>query len=281
MHVRYGDDPFCSRGLSPRLVRMISLEGQTILLTGALGAISQSIVQALAAAGARLILTDLRPEDEANEVLARWGIDRTRVHYQTLDVTDTVALESTIAALLARFPGCRTVIGHAGGCGLHPFLKSDAAGFEAIWRFNFIAQTSLARAVARVWSQTTDTRPQGGQIIFTSSYVARFPHRGISAYASAKAALECFARCLALELAGYDIRCNLVSPGNVAVGSSLLVYDADPAYRAFVDRATPSGIRNTPQAIANAFLFLCSSLAEEINGQTLSVDHGISIPKID
>ena len=260
---------------------MISLKGHTILLTGALGAISESIVQSLANAGAWLILTDLRSEREADSVLASWGIDRTQVHYQSLDVTDTVALESAIAALLVSFPECRTVIGHAGGCGLHPFLQSDAAEFEAIWRFNFVAQTSLARAVARAWSQGSDTRQKGGHIIFTSSYVARFPHRGISAYASAKAALECFARCLALELASHHIRCNLVSPGNVAVGSSLLVYESDPAYRAFVDRATPGGIRNTPQAVANAFLFLCSSLADEINGQTLSVDHGISIPKID
>jgi hypothetical protein len=91
----------------------------------------------------------------------------------------------------------------------------------------------------------------------------------IPAYSSAKAALENFARSLALEYALTGIRVNVISPGNVAAGSSLKVFDEDPAYREFVLRVS-LGRRNSPESIADAFVFLCSPLAAEINGQVLS-----------
>jgi len=102
------------------------------------------------------------------------------------------------------------------------------------------------------------------------------PHTLISSYASAKAALENFARCMTLEFADSGIRVNVVSPGNVAAGSSLKVFEEDAAYREFVLRVS-LGKRNSPQSIADAVIFLCSPLAAEINGQILSADYGAGI----
>jgi NAD(P)-dependent dehydrogenase (short-subunit alcohol dehydrogenase family) len=81
---------------------------------------------------------------------------------------------------------------------------------------------------------------------------------------------------MALEYAHTGIRVNVVSPGNVASGSSLKVFDEDPAYREFVLRVS-LGRRNSPESIADAFVFLCSPLAKEINGQVLSSDYGSGI----
>jgi NAD(P)-dependent dehydrogenase (short-subunit alcohol dehydrogenase family) len=162
-----------------------------------------------------------------------------------------------------------TVLGHAGGCGLHPFAATSESDFERIFRFNFLAQVSLTRAVFAQWMK----RKTWGHLIFTSSYVARVPHTKIPAYASAKAALENFARCMALEYASSGIRVNVISPGNVAAGSSLKVFEEDAAYREFVLRVS-LGQRNSPESIADAFVFLCSPLGAEINGQILSADYG-------
>jgi NAD(P)-dependent dehydrogenase (short-subunit alcohol dehydrogenase family) len=161
-----------------------------------------------------------------------------------------------------------TVIGHAGGCGLHPFASTSEADYERIFRFNYFAQTYLSRSVLARWVRSNIA----GHLIFTSSYVARMPHSQISSYA-AKAALENFARSLALEYALTGIRVNVVSPGNVAAGSSLKVFEEDPAYREFVLRVS-LGRRNSPESVADAFVFLCSPLASEINGQILSPDYG-------
>ena len=250
----------------------IDLSGKSILITGALGAIAESMVRKLVEAGATLILLDIKSEDAASQTLRDWKIPPSSYIYFPTDITDSAALARVVTKTFRRFPALDTVLGHAGGCGLHPFATTSEADYDRIFRFNYFAQVNLARAVFAHWIE----RKIPGHLIFTSSYVARMPHTQIPAYASAKAALENFARCMALEYAGTGIRVNVVSPGNVAAGSSLRVFDEDPAYREFVLRVS-LGRRNSPESIADAFVFLCSPLAKEINGQILSADHGAGI----
>jgi len=247
----------------------IDLSDKTILLTGAMGAIAEHMVRKLAAAGATLVLLDLKPAEQALQTLKEWNISPASYVYYPLDITDSANLTRVVDEAFGRFPNLDTVLGHAGGCGLHPFATTSEAEFERIFRFNFLAQANLTRAVFARWV----ARKIPGHLIFTSSYVARVPHTLIPAYASAKAGLENFARCMALEYASTGIRVNVVSPGNVAAGSSLKVFEEDPAYREFVLRVS-LGKRNSPESIADAFVFLCSPLAAEINGQILSADYG-------
>jgi NAD(P)-dependent dehydrogenase (short-subunit alcohol dehydrogenase family) len=247
----------------------IDLSGKTILITGALGAIAEHMVRRLAATGATLVLTDIKSEEEGTRTLNGWQIPPLSCLYFSADITDSSQMERVVNAAFEKFPAMDTVIGHAGGCGLHPFASTSEADYERIFRFNYFAQTYLARSVLARWVQ----RNIAGHMIFTSSYVARMPHSQIPAYASAKAALENFARSLALEYAPTGIRVNVVSPGNVAAGSSLKVFDEDPAYREFVLRVS-LGRRNSPESVADTFVFLCSPLASEINGQILSPDYG-------
>jgi NAD(P)-dependent dehydrogenase (short-subunit alcohol dehydrogenase family) len=250
----------------------IDLTGKTILITGAMGAIAEYMVRRLAEAGALLVLTDIVPADEAKQRLDEWGIPASSFLYLPADITDANEVEAVVKAAFEKSPQLDTVLGHAGGCGLHPFASATEAEFERIFRFNFFGQTYLARSVLRRWMD----QKIAGHLIFTSSYVARVPHTLIPAYSSAKAALENFARSLALEYALTGIRVNVVSPGNVAAGSSLKVFEEDPAYREFVLRVS-LGRRNSPESIADTFVFLCSPLANEINGQILSPDYGAGI----
>jgi NAD(P)-dependent dehydrogenase (short-subunit alcohol dehydrogenase family) len=250
----------------------IDLTGKSILLTGAMGAIAEFMVRKLAEAGANLILVDIKPEEAARQTLREWQIPESSYIYLAIDITDSAALGKLVTESFNRFPALDTVLGHAGGCGLHPFATTSEAEYDRIFRFNYFAQVNLARAVFAQWIE----RKIAGHLVFTSSYVARMPHTQIPSYASAKAALENFARCMALEYAPTGIRVNVVSPGNVAAGSSLKVFDEDPAYREFVLRVS-LGRRNSPESIADAFVFLCSPLANEINGQILSPDYGAGI----
>jgi NAD(P)-dependent dehydrogenase (short-subunit alcohol dehydrogenase family) len=250
----------------------IDLSGKVILITGALGAIAEHMLKRLAAAGATLVLVDIKPRDLAEQTLREWQIPSSSYVYFSADITDSNLLSRVVEQSFQRFPAMDAVLGHAGGCGLHPFANTTEAEFERIFRFNYFAQTYLARTVLAEWIK----RKIPGHLIFTSSYVARVPHTQILSYASAKAALENFARCLALEYAATGIRVNVVSPGNVAAGSSLKVFEEDAAYREFVLRVG-LGRRNSPESIADAFVFLCSPLANEINGQILSPDYGTGI----
>ena len=250
----------------------IDLSGKTIFITGALGAIAEHMVRRLGESGATLVLTDIKPEQQAYATLNDWKIPPSSYVYFPADITNSSQVHEVVRAAFWKFPSMDTVIGHAGGCGLHPFATTSEADYEGIFRFNYFAQTYLARSVLAYWTENKIA----GHLIFTSSYVARMPHTLIPSYSSAKAALENFARSLALEYALTGIRINVVSPGNVAAGSSLKVFDEDAAYREFVLRVS-LGRRNSPQSIADAFVFLCSPLAAEINGQVLSPDYGAGI----
>lgn len=252
----------------------INLASKTILITGGLGAISEFILKALVSAGATLVVTDRVPEVEGQKTLASWGLDHTT--YLTLDVTNPSEVTRVVDAAFTKHPGINIALGHAGGTGVFPFDTCTQENFDQIVKFNFLGQTYFARSVLARWCQSHCE----GHLIFTSSYVAQIPMKGISAYVASKAALEMFAKNLALEYAKHQIRVNCVSPGNVAAGSSKLIYDTDPIYKAWVDRVSPLGKRNSPEAIANAFVYLCSPLADEVDGFTLRVDAGVGLPKL-
>lgn len=243
----------------------IDLTGRKILITGGFGAIANYIVRRLEEAGATMVLTDLASPDET-----------TVANYYRMDVTRPEEVADAVGRVFNDHPDLDIALGHAGGTGIFPFVDTPPSKFEELVRFNFLGQAFFAHAVVRQWI----ARRMRGHLIFTSSYVSRIPMAGISAYASAKAALEMFTRSLALEVAEHGIRVNAIAPGNVAAGSSLKVYETDPVYRAWVDRVSPLGKRNSPEAIANAFLYLCSSLGDELDGHVLQVDMGVGLPKL-
>lgn len=253
---------------------IIDLSDQTVLITGGLGAIAEFILKTLDAAGATVVVTDRTPEAEARPILESWGLGH--LSYLAMDVTNPESVQAGIAAAFAKHPQINIALGNAGGTGVFPFETCERERFDEIVTFNFLGQTWFSREVLKQWRASNCA----GHLIFTSSYVARIPMAGISAYVASKAALEMFAKNLALEYAPHGIRVNCVSPGNVAAGSSLVVYENDPVYRAWVDRVSPLGMRNSSQAIANAFLYLCSHLADEIDGHVLQVDAGVGLPKL-
>jgi NAD(P)-dependent dehydrogenase (short-subunit alcohol dehydrogenase family) len=252
----------------------MKLNDKTVLITGGLGAIAEHILKTLAAAGATMVVTDQRPEADAQSVLEGWGLGACT--YLQMDITEPSSVADAVAEAFARHPGINVALGHAGGTGIFPFETCERERFDQLVTFNFLGQTWFAREVLRHWR----AKDCAGHLIFTSSYVARLPMAGIAAYTASKAALEMFAKNLALEYAAHGIRVNCVAPGNVAAGSSLVVYENDAVYRAWVDRVSPLGKRNSPEAVANAFLYLCSHLADELDGHVLQVDAGVGLPKL-
>ena len=94
----------------------IDLTGKVILVTGAMGAIAEHMVKRLNAAGAVLIVVDLKPANEAHELLASWKIPDESFIYHSLDLTDSAKLTQVVNTSFERFPNMDTVLGHAGGC---------------------------------------------------------------------------------------------------------------------------------------------------------------------
>ena len=125
----------------------IDLSGKAILITGALGAIAEHMVRRLTQTGAKLVLTDIKTEKQAFGQLNEWQIPPSSYLYFPADITDSSQVNHFVTSAFEKFPEMDTVIGHAGGCGLHPFASTSEADYERIFRFNYFGQTFLARAV--------------------------------------------------------------------------------------------------------------------------------------
>ena len=87
----------------------IDLSGKVILITGAMGAIAEHIVKRLNAAGAMLVLVDLKSEAEAKETLNRWNIPDKMYVYHALDITDSQVFTQIVDKTFERFPHMDTV----------------------------------------------------------------------------------------------------------------------------------------------------------------------------
>jgi NAD(P)-dependent dehydrogenase (short-subunit alcohol dehydrogenase family) len=255
----------------------IDLTDRTILITGGLGAIAAAVVRRLSDAGAFLAITDLADDAWGAARCVEFGAKAGRHLYRRMDVTDEREVERVFADIFAARPALDIALGLAGaGCGIHPFAATSSEEFERIFRLNYFGQVHLARAILKRWTAAS-TR---GHLIFTTSLVASLPWPEFSAYNSAKAAVEMLGKTLALEYAPHGIRINAVAPGHVATGASMAIYDTDDAYRAMVQRVIPMQQLIPADAIADAFLWLCSPLASAINGQVIKVDFGESLPKV-
>jgi NAD(P)-dependent dehydrogenase (short-subunit alcohol dehydrogenase family) len=227
-------------------------------------------------AGARLLLTDILEPDVATERIRKRNYPDDQWTYRKIDVTDGREVNECVQQLFLQHPEIDLVIGLAGGCSMHPFSATSPEEFNRIFSFNYLGQVYVTRAVLSEWVQ----RRIAGHIIYTSSLVGSLPWVDLSAYCSAKAGIEMLSKCLALEYANNGIRFNCIAPGHVAAGSSQLVYETDLSYREMTDRVIPLKRRVDPQSVADAFVYLCSEMARDINGQVIKVDCGASIPKV-
>src|SRR5438477_6866767 len=141
MHLKSTES--CRRAPKTEITTMIhiDLSGKVILMTGAMGAIAEHMVKRLNAAGAMLILIDLKPAEEAKQTLRDWHIPAESYLYHATDVTDSVSLTRAVDESFERFPGMDTVLCDAGGCGLHPFGSTLEGDFERIFRFHVSTQS--------------------------------------------------------------------------------------------------------------------------------------------
>lgn len=186
----------------------LSLNGRTVLVTGAASGIGAATSRALVAAGANVVLVDLRqaPLDELATTLGP----------QTLpvaaDVTDSAAMEAAVGAAVAHFGSVDVCFANAGIAAASPttIAGSSAKEFERILEVNVLGVTRTVRACLPEISRNN------GHVLVTSSVYAFVNGMGNAPYAASKAAVESFARSLRSELAGTGATAGVLYPGWVA-----------------------------------------------------------------
>ncbi|HET8976901.1 MAG TPA: SDR family NAD(P)-dependent oxidoreductase [Solirubrobacteraceae bacterium] len=249
------------------------LAGKAALITGGAGSIGLATARAFAAAGARVLITDVDPG--ALERAAA-GIDGDAVAWQVADVTRAEDVEGAVATAVERFGGLDCAFANAGVFGVvAPVAEYPLDVFERVMAVNVVGSFLVAQHALRVM------RP-GGSLIINSSVVGLTSDRGIAAYATSKHALVGLMRTAAKEVAGRGIRVNTLHPGPTdnefqhaieveAVGG------AEAQAAAAFDEMIPLGRHARPEEIAQAVVYLASDESAFMTGHTLTVDGGLSI----
>ena len=268
-----------------RMPKPKPLVGKIALVTGGAGGIGAATAARLLADGACVLLAD-RDANAIEEVRAgfakQFGKDVIRA--AVCDVTDEAQVQAAFDDCAREFGGLDILVANAGIASSAPIEETTVA----LWRKNYdvLAEGYFLTARAAFPLMKRMKGQGGASIVFIGSKNGVAAATNASAYASAKAAANHLARCLALEGAPFGIRVNTVNPDAVIKGSK--IWDGD--WRK--ERAGAHGIDSgkeleehyrqrsmlkrdvLPSDIAEAVYFLAGDMSAKSTGNMINVDAG-------
>ncbi|MEL7487253.1 MAG: SDR family NAD(P)-dependent oxidoreductase [Pseudomonadota bacterium] len=250
---------------------MLDFTHKTVVVTGAAQGIGRACAHAFAAAGARVVLSDI---DEGKCAVAAQTIaDETGA--ETASFQCDVAADDACAALLKkacdRFADIDILINNAGVIAKGTILDLDPRDFDRVMTVNLRSYFILTQLVARRMVE----RGTKGAIIMMSSLNSVLAIPDQLAYVTSKGGLQQLTKAAALGLAEHGVRVNAIGPGSIMTDILRVVMHDDEARRKILSR-TPMGRVGEPEEIANVALFLASDMASYITGQTIFPDGGRS-----
>ena len=228
------------------------------LITGSSRGLGRELAKAALAAGHRLVATARDPED-LSDLVAQYG---DRVRAVALDVTDAAAARAAVAAATSAFGRLDVVVNNAGYANVNSIEDMAEDDFRAQIETNFFGVVNVTRAALPVLRAQRD-----GHFIQISSIGGRRASVGISAYQSAKFAVEGFSEALSNEVGPLGIRVTIVEPGGFRTdwaGSSMRIDQIREEYQATVGsfaqafRKNADAARGDPAKAAQAVLRIAS-----------------------
>ncbi len=239
--------------------------GKVALVTGAGQGIGYEICRQLALRGAAVLLNDRDPElAECAAEEIRWEGGNCLAYAG--DVSQVDLIEGMVQACVKEFGRLDLAIANAGITHFGDFWAFSPAQFEEVVALNMRGTFFLAQIAAKQMR----AQGEGGSLLLMSSVVGTQAHKNLGAYAMTKGGIQILAKNLVVELSPYGITCNAIAPGATSTERTL----NDPDYDRVWSTITPMGRPASPLDIAEAALFLVSSQARHITGQTLIVDGG-------
>jgi 3-oxoacyl-[acyl-carrier protein] reductase len=243
----------------------IKFEGQVALVTGASRGIGAAIALELARKGVKVIgtaTTDVGAEKIRAALSAYPGCDG-----RTLNVTDGVAGDALVDALVKEHGGLQVLVNNAGITRDNLAMRMKDDDWDAVVDTNLKGVFRMSRAVMR-----TMMKQRYGRIINITSVVGASGNAGQANYAAAKAGVAGMTRALARELGSRNITVNCVAPGFIETDmTASLQEDQQKALLGQI----PLGHLGKPADIAHAVAYLASPFASYVTGQELHVNGGM------
>jgi len=250
---------------------MVRLDGKVALVTGGSSGIGKSIALLYAKEGADVVINS-RKEEALKEVCK---LNESKITYVVGDITQDEVVKKIAEYIKTKFGKLDILVNNAGWCPVQPLKEIKISDYDKAFNLD-------VRALVNV---TIECLPlilkAKGNILNISTVGAS--HRGpnLSMYLGAKAAVENFTRCWALELVKDGVRVNCISPGAIETNIwnvTDLSEEEAKKHKESMEKVIPMGRFGTPEEVANVALFLVSNEASYVTGSIYAVDGGAGAP---
>lgn len=244
------------------------------LITGGSRGLGKSMALHLADQGRDVIITYLKNEKEAHEVVKLIEAKKRKATALQLDVKNSASFENFSAKL-------KTVLKEKWGSEKFHFLINNAGtGAHAMFdqtteeQLNDMFQVHF-KGVYLLTQRVLPLLEDGGSIVNISSGLARFAFPGYAAYASMKGAIETLTRYLAKELGPRKISVNTIAPGAIETDFGGGKVRDDQALNSMIASLTAQGRVGLPDDVGGAVAMILSDQAHWITGQRIEVSGGM------
>lgn len=258
----------------------MAFEHKTVLITGAGAGIGRAAAEIFANQGARVAVADINRQnaDETAGAIRQAGGEAAAFE---VDVSQRTLVDAAVAEVQRTYGPIHILVNNAGiAQAPTQSVSADASTWQRILQVNLKSVLFCCQAVVPQMIEHG-----GGRIVNTASTAAKVPRWDIGPYCVSKAAVLHLTRCLALELAQYNITVNAIGPGATitnlrqhsgvpeAPGSAEARRQAQLEGDMEIFRiGVPLGRLGQPEDQAEAIVFLASDAASYISGQCLYVD---------
>lgn len=247
------------------------LKGKVVLVTGGGTGIGKGAALAMAAAGARIVVTGRRPgplEETVGEITAQGG----EAMAISADVTRREDIEKLRDSIKEKWGGLHVLVNNAGSALRKPFLDTTVEEFDQIYRIDLRSVFEVTQVMVPLMMESG-----GGSIVNISSILGVFGSRGSTAYCAMKGGVNNLTRALATEL-GPAIRVNCLCPSHIVT----------PMMQGEIDRLEAAGKMDKlnrlfpmkrvgyPDDMNGAIIFFASDDSKWITGTVMLVDGGLS-----
>jgi NAD(P)-dependent dehydrogenase (short-subunit alcohol dehydrogenase family) len=242
-----------------------SLDGKTVVVTGASSGIGAGVAEAMAQAGGRVVAVG-RDADRLQRVVSSIGESGAECVSVLADVCVDEGRRRIVDEAVDAFGSLDVLVHSAGIFWPKPFEETSADDFDRQMDTNVRAPYLLTqRAMPQL-------KPSGS-VIFISSIAGYVGFPNSSAYCATKGATELLAKALTMEYGREGVRFNCIAPGNIRTPMNAHLL-ADPDYEKLMIDSTPSGRVGSVDEVAPAAVYLASDAARYVYGTSLLVDGG-------
>jgi glucose 1-dehydrogenase/3-oxoacyl-[acyl-carrier protein] reductase len=246
-----------------------ALAGKVAVVTGGGTGIGAGICEALAQAGAKVVISPHKNVDGAEQTAASLRQSGASAVVQACDVRDYNQVQSLFDTTLREFGRIDFLVNNAGITEPHPLLEMTIEEWDKTLNINLRGMFLCTQRAAREMVNQAD----GGRIVNLSSVHGYGAVPNHAHYESSKGGINMFTKACAIELAPHNIQVNAIAPGAIEVPR----YFDMPGYnRDEWGARIPAGRVGLPDDIGPLAAFLCTDGASYITGQIIWVDGGMT-----